>query len=129
MIRGRVENTHLAGGVPEWPKGTDCKSVGSAFGGSNPPPSTISPMGGIAPIGEMASGGPGYRARREAPVRQICREQIWTRFSAAPPNGQRPFGGAKYMDVFRNPPPVEQGFSGFGKVIYRPARNRIAGAG
>ncbi len=29
------------GGVPEWPKGTDCKSVGSAFGGSNPPPSTI----------------------------------------------------------------------------------------
>jgi hypothetical protein len=28
------------GGVPEWPKGTDCKSVGEAFGGSNPPPST-----------------------------------------------------------------------------------------
>ena len=25
------------GEVPEWPKGTDCKSVGSAFGGSNPP--------------------------------------------------------------------------------------------
>ena len=30
-----------SGGVPEWPKGADCKSVGSAFGGSNPPPSTI----------------------------------------------------------------------------------------
>jgi hypothetical protein len=29
------------GGVPERSKGTDCKSVGSAFGGSNPPPSTI----------------------------------------------------------------------------------------
>ncbi len=29
------------GGVPEWPKGTDCKSVGSAFEGSNPSPSTI----------------------------------------------------------------------------------------
>lgn len=29
------------GGVPEWPKGSDCKSDGSAFGGSNPPPSTI----------------------------------------------------------------------------------------
>ena len=28
------------GGVPEWPKGTDCKSVGEAFGGSNPPPTT-----------------------------------------------------------------------------------------
>ena len=25
------------GEVPEWPKGTDCKSVGVAFGGSNPP--------------------------------------------------------------------------------------------
>ena len=31
----------LSGGVPEWPKGSDCKSDGSAFGGSNPPPSTI----------------------------------------------------------------------------------------
>ena len=28
------------GGVPERPKGSDCKSDGSAFGGSNPPPST-----------------------------------------------------------------------------------------
>ncbi len=28
------------GGVPERPKGADCKSAGSAFGGSNPPPST-----------------------------------------------------------------------------------------
>ena len=26
------------GGVPEWLKGADCKSVGDAFGGSNPPP-------------------------------------------------------------------------------------------
>ena len=30
----------FSGGVPERPKGTDCKSVGDAFGGSNPPPST-----------------------------------------------------------------------------------------
>src|SRR5680860_466871 len=28
------------GGVPEWPKGADCKSVGVAYGGSNPPPPT-----------------------------------------------------------------------------------------
>ena len=28
------------GGVPERSKGSDCKSDGSAFGGSNPPPST-----------------------------------------------------------------------------------------
>ena len=31
----------ILGGVPERPKGSDCKSDGSAFGGSNPPPSTI----------------------------------------------------------------------------------------
>ena len=28
------------GGVPEWPKGADCKSVVSDFDGSNPSPST-----------------------------------------------------------------------------------------
>ena len=27
----------LNGQIPEWPKGTDCKSAGTAFGGSNPP--------------------------------------------------------------------------------------------
>ena len=26
--------------VPEWPKGTDCKSAGNAFGGPNPPAPT-----------------------------------------------------------------------------------------
>ena len=29
------------GGVPEWPKGSDCKSDGSAYVGSNPTPSTM----------------------------------------------------------------------------------------
>ena len=57
MTRRRVENTHLAGGVPERPKGTDCKSVGSAFGGSNPPPSTIFPVRACARTGKMAQGG------------------------------------------------------------------------
>ena len=28
------------GGIPEWPKGADCKSVVVDFGGSNPPSST-----------------------------------------------------------------------------------------
>ena len=27
------------GQIPEWPKGADCKSVGTAFEGSNPSPS------------------------------------------------------------------------------------------
>ena len=31
------------GGVPEWPKGTDCKSAGNAYGGSNPPAPTKNP--------------------------------------------------------------------------------------
>ncbi len=30
--------TILYGWVPEWPKGTDCKSAANCFGGSNPPP-------------------------------------------------------------------------------------------
>ena len=34
------ENDVLFGGVPERSKGSDCKSDGSAFEGSNPSPST-----------------------------------------------------------------------------------------
>ena len=29
------------GQIPEWPKGTDCKSAGDAFEGSNPSPPTL----------------------------------------------------------------------------------------
>jgi hypothetical protein len=32
----------VPGGVPERPKGTGCKPVGSAYGGSNPPAPTVS---------------------------------------------------------------------------------------
>ena len=34
------------GGVPEWPKGSDCKSDVVDFGGSNPPPSTTKRLAG-----------------------------------------------------------------------------------
>ena len=37
---GSSVDSWFYGGVPEWSKGTDCKSVGEAFGGSNPPPTT-----------------------------------------------------------------------------------------
>ncbi len=37
----KVRCSTAKGWIPEWPKGTDCKSVGIAFGGSNPPPPTI----------------------------------------------------------------------------------------
>ena len=33
--------TRLYGWIPEWPKGTDCKSAANCFGGSNPPPSIL----------------------------------------------------------------------------------------
>ncbi len=35
-----IEGRLFSGGVPEWLKGTDCKSVGLAYVGSNPTPST-----------------------------------------------------------------------------------------
>ena len=31
-------NFDINGWIPEWPKGTDCKSAANCFGGSNPPP-------------------------------------------------------------------------------------------
>ena len=38
-IIGLIMNNYY-GGIPEWPKGADCKSVSCAFGGSNPPSPT-----------------------------------------------------------------------------------------
>src|SRR5262249_35108889 len=39
VVLHREEATmrRTSGGVPEWPKGTGCNPVGSAYGGSNPP--------------------------------------------------------------------------------------------
>ena len=31
----------IYGQIPEWPKGTDCKSAGNAFEGSNPSPPIV----------------------------------------------------------------------------------------
>src|SRR3954469_13002455 len=43
------------GSVPEWPKGADCKSAGTAFGGSNPPRPTLSPDAGVVSHGTRRS--------------------------------------------------------------------------
>src|SRR5581483_12442929 len=40
LHRLRLQCAALPGGVPERPKGTGCKPVGSAYGGSNPPAPT-----------------------------------------------------------------------------------------
>ena len=42
------------GEVPEWLKGTDCKSVGEAFGGSNPPLPTTLANGRRAGVAQLA---------------------------------------------------------------------------
>src|SRR5436309_246639 len=55
-IRSGGTTMRSPGGVPERPKGTGCKPVGSAYGGSNPP----------APISAGARGGP---ARNGATIR------------------------------------------------------------
>src|SRR3954453_15277323 len=47
------------GGIPERSKGTDCKSVGSAFAGSNPAPAT--------PARAAAARGIGVRGGEYAP--------------------------------------------------------------
>ncbi len=43
----------IYGEVPERPKGTDCKSVGEAFGGSNPPLPTFFVELGLSVSGDL----------------------------------------------------------------------------
>ena len=38
-----LHENFISGWVPEWPKGADCKSVVSDFGGPNPPAPTKNP--------------------------------------------------------------------------------------
>ena len=38
FISLKIYNYINCGWIPEWPKGTDCKSAATCFGGSNPPP-------------------------------------------------------------------------------------------
>src|SRR5262249_24823507 len=38
----RPLHSSTPGSVPEWPKGADCKSAGTAYGRSNPPRPTVS---------------------------------------------------------------------------------------
>ena len=45
-----TSSIHLTeyGRIPEWPKGADCKSVASCFGGSNPPSPTKQQFGQLS---------------------------------------------------------------------------------
>ena len=63
------------GGVPEWLKGTDCKSVGYAYVGSNPTPSTS-----LRRVqGHGRAGQPGTKwagTKRAGPKRQGCHGEV-----------------------------------------------------
>ena len=54
-----LQRTGEYGGIPEWPKGADCKSVVSDFGGSNPPSPTKNPGHPSGWPGFLAGGGGG----------------------------------------------------------------------
>ena len=56
-------NRRARGGVPEWPKGVDCKSTGAAFGGSNPPPSTRSGNSSGGRASAFQAEGRGFESR------------------------------------------------------------------
>ena len=61
------------GGVPERPKGTGCKPVGSAYGGSNPPAPTVFPAHGTPRISALAlsviaASGHGKARTRDEPL-------------------------------------------------------------
>ena len=45
IIDNQVSRPNIFGRIPEWPKGADCKSVASCFGGSNPPSPTKQQFG------------------------------------------------------------------------------------
>ena len=57
----KEEFVFVFGGMPERLKGTDCKSVGYAYVGSNPTPSTIDFVGGFS--GETKMIGDGFQGR------------------------------------------------------------------
>ena len=48
----------LHGGIPEWPKGADCKSAVADFDGSNPSPSTIIEYADMAELADAYGSGP-----------------------------------------------------------------------
>lgn len=76
-VRFGVSAPNILGGVPEWSKGSDCKSDGSAFGGSNPPPTTTNDYVGdlIAVVTTCNQELPGCSSYRLAGVAQLVELQ------------------------------------------------------
>ena len=57
------------GWIPEWPKGTDCKSAANCFGGSNPPPS-------IYKMADYKSADKKYADVAQLAEQLICNQQV-----------------------------------------------------
>ena len=85
MMGGDNGAVDFVGGVPERSKGADCKSAGSAFGGSNPPPSTTIAAGGGGRVGiwgEICAAGVVQRLEP-----QPSKLMMWVRFPSPAPIG------------------------------------------
>jgi hypothetical protein len=88
-LQGRGYNRISPGGVPEWPKGTGCKPVGSAYGGSNPPAPIQTGLfheqfhTGLASLPVRATGRHQMRARHVSSGATRSRSTTTTNFSGA----------------------------------------------
>jgi hypothetical protein len=81
-----------AGGVPERSKGADCKSAGSAFGGSNPPPSTHIRVNVDDCIDRRAVSRCGRERMRTSEINTRFDKSVWNKFE--PPQAG-PEGGVQ----------------------------------
>ena len=62
----------LYGWLPEWPKGTDCKSAANCFGGSNPPPSIQLNNAGWSSLEARRAHNPKVIGSNPVPATQVC---------------------------------------------------------
>ena len=96
------------GGIPEWPKGADCKSVVSDFGGSNPPSPTKNELTKVSSFFLFCSGlenvsdtPVAYQSRSAA-----CVEITLSSFYHKSKNIELPLGWLDifFLSIFSRPP-------------------------
>src|SRR5207302_7311806 len=87
---GRTLSSSARGSVPEWPKGADCKSAGTAYGGSNPPRPTRAKV----LVTELTGGARTARARSARRVDPLSDRQSDPKRSGAGLSSARQPAGA-----------------------------------
>src|SRR5436309_371923 len=122
---GKHDATVLSPGeVPERPKGADCKSAGTAFGGSNPPLSTRSRSLEVVPEKGIPSGSSSVG---RASAFQAEGRGFESRFPLQE-GRDAPSGGAECRRQRFHPEPVPGRESGGGEALSRAPRwSRPAG--